>query len=264
MLVASGLVTGLNLLLSLVVGVRLLQLGARSSGIQEPALGTYFVVSAFFATIALLAVYGTLTAPDLVLAPATVHALLGFATLGMAIGAAGIYVFTWRTFRPESPAAAAAVFCGCAALVVGFAAEALGDGFVLAIFPGPAHWLGWAGRTAALAWVSVESFRYWALSRRRLALGLADPVVANRFLLWGIWSAAVCVNFASDLGARLVYAHVAGTTTEIVYEVAEPIVLATVSLTMVLGIVSAVTLFLVFFPTESYRRWIAARSPVRA
>ena len=34
-------------------------------------------------------------------------------------------------------------------------------------------------------WTLVESYRYYGLLRRRRALGLADPLVTNRFLLWG-------------------------------------------------------------------------------
>lgn len=38
-------------------------------------------------------------------------------------------------------------------------------------------------------WSGVEALLYWAKLRRRQLLGLADPVVTNRFLLWG----ACCV-----------------------------------------------------------------------
>src|SRR5690606_3537968 len=35
-------------------------------------------------------------------------------------------------------------------------------------------------------WTMVESYRYYGLLRRRLALGLSDPLLTNRFFLWGI------------------------------------------------------------------------------
>ena len=38
----------------------------------------------------------------------------------------------------------------------------------------------------AFAWGGFEALRYFFLLRRRQALGLADPVVTNRFLLWAI------------------------------------------------------------------------------
>jgi len=39
-------------------------------------------------------------------------------------------------------------------------------------------------------WASAESFQYYGALRRRLALGLADPVVVDRFYLWGVSSGA--------------------------------------------------------------------------
>lgn len=40
-------------------------------------------------------------------------------------------------------------------------------------------------------WAFVESLRYWTMTRKRLGLGLVDPVVANRFLLWSLWTGAI-------------------------------------------------------------------------
>jgi hypothetical protein len=57
---------------------------------------------------------------------------------------------------------------------------------------------------------------------------------------------------------------VAGTTTEIIVEVVEPVVIGTMAVTMVLGVISAATLFLTFFPTAGYRRWLESRSAQRA
>ncbi len=37
-----------------------------------------------------------------------------------------------------------------------------------------------------ITWAGVESIRYFGLLRKRLALGLADPIVADRFRLWGL------------------------------------------------------------------------------
>ena len=39
---------------------------------------------------------------------------------------------------------------------------------------------------ALYLWTSVESLTWWRRMHRRVALGLADPVVANRFFLWGV------------------------------------------------------------------------------
>jgi hypothetical protein len=43
------------------------------------------------------------------------------------------------------------------------------------------------------AWTGAESLGCWAKLRRRAALGLADPVVANRMLLWSVAGFATVV-----------------------------------------------------------------------
>jgi len=45
----------------------------------------------------------------------------------------------------------------------------------------------------AFGWMAAESLRYYGLLRRRMALGLADPVVTNRFLVWGAGAGATCL-----------------------------------------------------------------------
>ena len=75
------------------------------------------------------------------------RALLAFAVLAMAIGAGAIYVFTWKTFRPERGWAKAIVMAGCACLAIGYAIEALVEGFAPVMFAGPGT--GSAGPGAA-------------------------------------------------------------------------------------------------------------------
>jgi hypothetical protein len=257
----SGLIVFLNLGLALVVAVRLLRLWSLGAGAPERSLGIYFLASAFLGALPQIVAYGSLADGTWSLSDLQIRLLLGMAIFGMAVGAAGVYIFTWRTFRAQQPWAGVVVGVGFSALALGFALEALHEHFALVVIPGLGHWLGWAGRTLPMLWVSVESFRYYTLLRRRLRLGLADPVLTNRFLLWAIWAAAVFLNLSADLVARVAYVVASGTSSgEVVAEIAAPIVTAAISITMVLGAISAVTLFLTFFAAESYRRWLEARS----
>ena len=50
-----------------------------------------------------------------------------------------------------------------------------------------------------------KSLRYWAAARRRMRLGLADPLVTNRFLLLGLWAVAWAAMGFSDILARGIY-----------------------------------------------------------
>jgi hypothetical protein len=256
----SGLVTLLNLLLCLVVGTRLLRIGMDRDRKPELALAVYFLASAFLSTVCQAIAYGAVVDPRLALPASASRWVLGLGVFGMAVGGAAVCVFTWLSFRQDNAWARRAVFAGSFLALGGWAFEALHEGFAITLNPGPGHWVAWLGRTAPVVWVAVECFRYRALLRRRLRIGLADPVVVNRFLLWGVWSLATFANLMADLVARVLYRTWAGTTTEVVMEVIEPVVIGTMAVTMVLGVVSAVTLFLTFFPTAAYRGWLARRA----
>src|SRR5262249_49079949 len=196
--------------------------------------------------------------PRLAVSEPVARALLAFAVLAMAIGAAAAYVFTWKTFRAERTFAKVIVAAGCSCLALGYAIEATVEGFAPVMFAGPGHWLGWLGRTLATAGIAFESFRYWLMLRRRMRLGLADPVVTDRFLLWAVWAGCSTLNFVADLGSRMFYWLWFGTIQPVPAYLAV-FVVPTIAVTMVLGAVSAVTLFLTFFPTPAYLRWVEAR-----
>jgi len=105
-----------------------------------------------------------------------------------------------------------------------------------------------AGFAVAFGWVAVESLRYHALLRRRLALGLADPVVTNRFLVWGAGAAATSVLVLVLLGLYL-----QGIT--LLANSLSASVLVTVS-----GMVMSVVPWLTFAPPAAYLRFVARRA----
>jgi len=256
----GGLVTGLMCVLSIAIGVRLLRLGARSKG-PERWLGVYFLAASLLGTLFSCVLYMGWTDPALALPPAWRPPLQALHIVSNGAGLFGIWMFTWRTFRPESALARAVVLAVGATLLATFAQIGIGDGFAVHILPGPSYWINFAARVSGVVWMSVESFRYGALLRRRLRLGLADPLVANRFLLWGAWAVAVVLLNLSDPLARLWYCAVAGTTTELIPEIARQMIVFVVGLTSAFGIVAAACLFLTFFPTAAYRRWVLSRHP---
>jgi hypothetical protein len=159
-----------------------------------------------------------------------------------------IYVFTWRVFRPHQrwgrvPPALAA--CALTASVLGIHRAAGVPGSLLETLPLMRPWLlllvGILG--LAFLWTSVESFRYYGMLRRRLAMGMADAVVTNRFFLWATAGAA---------GAILTAAVVLFMLAELVV-MREPLCLITIS---TCGSVVAVTWYLAFLPPGRYRRFI--------
>jgi hypothetical protein len=254
----SGLVTACNVLLAVAIGMRLLRLGAQSGG-PERWLGVYFLGSSVFGTVLSGFVYMAFASPSLVLPDPwlrTFHAL-ELATGGA--GLFGIYMFTWRTFRPDDAWARSAVIAGGAVLLGSLVWFGISEGFQVAVLNGPSYWIGVGARELALVWMAIESVRYWGLLRRRLRLGLSDPLVTNRFLLWGLFAAVVILMGAADPLARVWYCRLADSTTTWDPELGRPIIVVVMALTSALGILSAGTLFLTFFPTPGYRRWVLGR-----
>jgi hypothetical protein len=120
---------------------------------------------------------------------------------------ASIVVFTWLVFRPGEGWArwlAMAMVCCIVLHVLGvLAASMLGFGPLRLEASTPFFWLGTAAKSLCFLWACAESLRYFVLSRRRLALGLADPLVTNRFLLWALWSGSAAAVLALRVFSRI-------------------------------------------------------------
>lgn len=100
----------------------------------------------------------------------------------------------------------------------------------------------------AFAWMAAESLRYHGLLRRRLALGLADPVVTNRFFVWGAGAAATSLLVLLLLGLYLQGITLMGNS------------LAASVLVTVSGLVMAVVPWLTFAPPGAYLRFVQQRA----
>jgi hypothetical protein len=50
----------------------------------------------------------------------------------------------------------------------------------------PWYWLEFFGSVALTAWMGAEGLAQYFKTRKQLKLGLCEPMVCNRFLLWGI------------------------------------------------------------------------------
>ncbi|MGH0038353.1 MAG: hypothetical protein ACQGVK_25245 [Myxococcota bacterium] len=258
--ILGGLVTLTNLLLAAVIGVRLFRLARRRGGSVERGLAVYFLFHAFLSGALSCGLYVGWADPEMALPTSVEIPLHATFQVCASIGVAGAYLFTWQTFRPGSEVAKGLVTIALAVMAASLVAVGLTDGFAVRVLNGPAYWVHLATKLAFLPWIAVESFRYSSLQSKRLALGLADPLVANRFWLWGWWSTAMLLLGLSDPIARLWYVQRTGSTTQWVPELGLPIVNTTIFFTSVLGLVAATALFLTFFPTARYRAWIEGRA----
>lgn len=119
-------------------------------------------------------------------APWLADALWAAASAALGVGTAATAWFTCSVFHPgdaRSRTAAASMTGLLAALWLYEGAVAQFDAIAPATV---ATRIADFVRSGAMLWGAWESLRYFALLRRRLALGLADPVVTRRFLLWGV------------------------------------------------------------------------------
>lgn len=234
MIAIAALAMGVQVLVCTVAGVRLLVRAARQRGIPEAGFGFCFLaLGAIGYPVSLAARNGLASSPEL-----AGHLLLvGLAAQNLACLA--LFIATWRVFRPQQPAAAAATLLAAVAFAASLVGQHLTVGFAGAADGGAFYWIGFLPRAAAFAWSAAESFRYFGLMRRRVALGLGDPVVSDRFRLWGAASAQIALAFLVFGAARVLGVHPA---------TSPPVVL----ITSVCAFGCSATLWLAFFPPAAY------------
>lgn len=241
----------LYLAVAWVVGVRLLRLASKTGGAPERWLGWQFVIGS---GIAYPVVIGGLLAvrPDQA-TPAYVVWMIALGRLGLDAALVFMLLFVATVFRADEAWARRAVWGGAGYTAAAYIALGFSGEFSRPTFNGLWHWLHYAPPVLVSGWVTFEAFRYYGILRRRLKLGLTDPVVTNRFLIWG--GASVCGLFIVALGATPpLYAGADAATVRTISN----LVLTGMSL---FGVVAVSLYWLTFFPTQGYLRWIERSVP---
>ncbi|MCG8590821.1 MAG: hypothetical protein MJE66_16135 [Proteobacteria bacterium] len=116
--------------------------------------------------------------------------------------------------------------------------------------------VAWAAHTIvptllAYAWAGFAAFRHYRQLRRRLAIGLADPVVVNRLLLWSLFSTVSVVT--TVLAGVLMFSGSAFARDSI-----QPVT------TALGGLTDSVILLLAFAPPKRYLDAVQRRADARA
>ena len=109
------------------------------------------------------------------------------------------------------------------------------------------YWMKFALRDFVYLWGGIEAIHYYRLMRKRVRHGISDPVVANRFLLWGV---------ASGLGVLMVAAFQIGGVMG--YGTLSASVWLTVG--SFVGAPAALLFWLTFLAPQAYRRWVEQHS----
>jgi hypothetical protein len=201
---AFGIVSlGLMALVGVSVGFRLLALGRRTRRQPELLIGLGLLLAAVVGAplAALGRAPGIALTPlgDLVFACGIAATQFGIALLG---------AFTWLAFRRDELWATLLFVTLAGALGAEWlgivSASASGD-TLAQVLPRTRPWgiAIVASLAAIFAWSGGESLAHYLRLRRRARIGLGEPVVANRMLLWAIAGFATVVLCGAIAGCML-------------------------------------------------------------
>lgn len=187
-------------LVSAVVGLRLLGLARRTGRLPELTMGLSFLLSGCVGYS--LMILASLAAEPL---GPTRSVVSGTGELFVALGCTCLYVFVWQTFRPDRAWSGALFALGTGAALGAPLIESMVTGMARDL-DGTWMWVALAGRATPYVWGCAETGLYHRLMRRRVALGLAAPRDALRFLLWTAAFGASAMIYALA-AARVLLAH---------------------------------------------------------
>ena len=234
---------------SWVLSIRLARLWSRSRANPELCLCVQYVC------------VGCLGYPLAALGPAlgeglgvTVGAPVMIAAMALVrAGVAAAFFFTWQSFRPNEGWARWLAYAGALVLGVTFI-DPIRQALSATDFSEIARSAGGGDLVVTVlvsglvySWSSFEAIHHWRQARRRLEIGLADPVVVDRLLLWGfVVTTSAFVSFYNL--ATIVAGHNLLTF--------RPALL----ISACSGLVCATLLILAFVPPKTYLAWVRDRA----
>jgi hypothetical protein len=162
------------------LGIRVLRLGLRTRSAPERVLGLTFLFWGLFYVLRIISI-AFHTRPDLQSQIAIAARIVDN------LGSVGFGFFPLLVFRRGSAwapwLATAIAFC----LITGVAGSIwVGDPEGIKPLTNGWWWPEWFGEIASAIWIGVEGFHHYGMTRSRVRLGLCEPIVAHRYLLWGL------------------------------------------------------------------------------
>lgn len=184
--------------------------------------------------------------------PRLVAALLGAGYLTTTFGLGAALAFNWRVFWPDRRWP-----LGLAAFLFGVMGVGWVGGLATGAFETGSYASGWmlllhGGMLVTNLWGAFEPLRYHAKLEKRIRLGLAEPVVVDRFLLWGLGSLARAALVLVGPIAEWMLGDIHGSS-RLSFSAGG---LAAASL---LGLATSLAYWLTFNPTAAYVRWVERR-----
>ena len=229
------------------VGIRLLMLARRTRGLPERLMGVGLTcVITLYIPIMAYSGIGRLAVSEVKVG------VLAFGSIFIWLGVTCLVAFTWKVFRPDEDWALALTVLlgsGVAAACGGMVASLLSSPGEARSFEVAQLWTGLlrVPMLISFGWTGLEGLHQYRLARRRYALGLGDPVVANRFLLWGVVGLVQVVITSVSVVLHFRGAGMMGS----------PVALFIMA---VGGLVGAVFLILTFLPPKAYVSFVRRRA----
>jgi hypothetical protein len=184
--------------------------------------------------------------------PRLVSVLLGTGNAATIVGLAAALLFQWRVFWPSArwPLALGGAFV--VAMVAGWVGSAASGAFEAGSYRSGWFLLLNGGMLAANLWAALEPLVYHARLRKRFRLGLAEPLIVDRFLLWGLGSLSRATLIVMGPVSEWALLRLEG-------EARLGFGAAGMGLASVLGLATSVAYWLTFNPTGAYVRWVERR-----
>jgi hypothetical protein len=250
---AAGLLGGAAQLVSIAsafyLGGRLIRRGVMGRAAPELLLGLHLAlaigIGSLLLTIVSVSAYADVGASH--------DAIARLALAGNVITVLGLMSALWfnyRVFHSGSGAGVLLAGAGSLAMWAGLAHFLASGGLDTPGEFGPSYYPFCVAQVAADLWVAGEAIHFRAQMKRRLALGLVDPIVVERLGLWGYGAIARIglVTMAPIVNA-LGLSHAQRS------EIAPALLI--VSSLLIAS--TCVAYWLMLSPTESYLRWVERR-----
>jgi hypothetical protein len=199
-----------------------------------------------------LGVAVTLLQPGIVMLGYALHApkpeLLAVSLGCVTAGTAAIALFAQLTFRARVGWAR-----GVIALLIAFLCYSHTLQLPLVQATGEPHFVYLCARLLLLGWAAFEALRHRALYARRELIGMFNPVIANRFLLFGIWTSLMAFNAVGTM-LIVVLGQRFGLLDWRVW---------TFGVARGISLFLLIAMWLIFFPPDSYLAWLERRYATR-
>jgi len=229
------------------VGVRLYRLSRRTGQFPELLIGASFLLWA--------ASYLFYDVPYAIhRSEQRVPAYCAYSSvLTLALGNVAFALFIRSVFRPHSRWATALVVAIALCVVLGLAGTAWrGDWEGIDLIANPGYWLDYFATFAPAVWMTAEGVGHYGRARRRLKLGLCEPLDCHRFLLWGVAGALFTILEGITTASDFVNALTGSWSDSLTFGVA------------LFEVAPVAVIWFVFFPPLFYRRWIGGANAKRA